>query len=66
MDHDMTVIVVIVLILYIIGVSCCSYYLSDRNTTDTQCKDWCCKFVNKYNFFGDRSNDDPKIFYTEV
>ncbi len=65
MENDMTVIVVIVMILYVIGISCCAYYLSERNTTDTQCKDWCCKLIEKYNFFGDRSDDKP-ILYREV
>ena len=64
MEHDMTVIVVIVMILYIIGISCCSYYLSDRNDRGN-CYNKCCKCINKYNFFGDRSDDKP-IFYTEV
>ena len=65
MDHDMTVIVVIVIFIYIIGISWCAYCLSDKNKKENRCDD-CFKFIKKYNCFGDRVDEDPRIVYDEI
>ena len=62
MDHDMTVIVVIVIFIYIIGISWCAYCLSDKNKKKKWCDD-CFKYIKKYNCFGDRVDEDPKIYF---
>ena len=55
-----TVIAVIVIALYLIGISLCAYYMSPHNTK--KC-DKCCKCIKKYNFFGDRVDEEPKIYF---
>jgi len=58
-----TIITIIVILLYVIGLAICSYYMSSYN--NNKC-DRCCKFIKKYNVFGDRTDDDPRLYYNEV
>ena len=58
-----TTISIIIVLLYIIGISVCAYSMSSQKGKNC---DACCKFIKKYNFFGDRADDDPRIYYNEV
>tara|TARA_B000000475_G_scaffold181463_1_gene146141 strand:- start:137 stop:328 length:192 start_codon:yes stop_codon:yes gene_type:complete len=55
-----TVIAVIVIALYLIGISLCAYYMSAYNNYG---KGNCCKCIKKYNFFGDRVDEEPRIYF---
>ena len=51
MDESIkTIIAVIIIILYLIGVSLCACHMSAKNK---KC-DGCCKYMKKNNVFGDR------------
>ncbi len=58
-----TVIAVIVIALYLIGISLCAYYMSAYNNYG---KGNFCKCIKKYNFFGDTIDDNPRIYYDEM
>ena len=61
MDESVkTVIAVIVIALYLIGIILCAYYMSEHNKK--KC-DGCCKCIKKYNFFGDRVDEEPRIYF---
>ena len=65
MDSDAKVIFIISIFVYIMGIGMCSWYLSDKNKKNKY-NDKCCKFIKKYNFFGDRVQEEPTIDYVEV
>ena len=65
MDKDYAWIFIIAIVVYIVGISWCAYCLSDKNNNKKWC-DGCFKYIKKYNCFGDRIDDDPRIYYTEV
>ena len=65
MDKDYAWIFIIGIIVYIIGISSCAYCLSDKNKKERWCDD-CFKYIKKYNCFGDRVDEDPRIFYDEI
>jgi len=58
----MKVIFIITVFVYIIGIAWCSYCLSTKKGRS----DNCFKFIKKYNCFGDRVDEDPRIYYNEV
>jgi hypothetical protein len=63
MDESIkTIIAVIIIILYLIGVSLCACHMSAKNK---KC-DGCCKYMKKNNVFGDRVDDEPRIYYDEM
>tara|TARA_Y100000389_G_scaffold84414_1_gene81068 strand:- start:703 stop:894 length:192 start_codon:yes stop_codon:yes gene_type:complete len=55
-----TVIAVIIIALYLIGITLCAYYMSAHNKK--KC-DRCCKCIKKYNFFGDKVDEEPRIYF---
>jgi len=65
MDDDMKVIFIITVFVYIIGIAWCSYCMSTKGQR-SECCDNCFKFIKKYNCFGDRVDEDPRIFYDEI
>ncbi len=62
MNDDLTVIFTVTVFVYIIGIAWCSYCLSDKKDKG-ECCNKCCKFIKKYNFFGDRVDEEPKIYF---
>ena len=65
MDDDMKVIFIISIFVYIIGIAWCSYCLSTKKRR-SECFGNCFKYIKKYNCFGDRVDEDPRIYYDEI
>ena len=55
-----SVIAFIIIALYLIGVTLCAYYIGAHDKKNC---DGCCKCIKKYNFFGDRVDEEPKIYF---
>jgi len=55
-----TVVAVILIVLYLIGITLCAYYMSAHNKK--KC-DKCCKCIKKYNCFGNRVDEELIIYY---
>jgi uncharacterized ferredoxin-like protein len=63
MDESIkTIIAVIIIILYLIGVSLCACGACGCNPTCDRCKERC----KNFNYFGDRVDDEPRIYYDEM